>query len=146
MPTRLMRAGGNEAPPDFDLSVLHRTHKCAHWMVHAHTQKTCIETLTTYGLLVSWPLAWNYTLSMGCTNTMDGVWILGSPLVASSVTVFQRPAIHYIQLSIYHDPFPSFACVLLLHWVLNQQSDFVSGTSVMAFGCSSEYSLLDTLQ
>lgn len=32
----------------------------------------------------------------GSTNTMDGVWILGSPLVTSSITVFQKPAKHSI--------------------------------------------------
>lgn len=49
----------------------------------------------------------------------------------------------YFHMSIYHARFPSFACVPSLHWVLNQQSGFVSGSSLMALSCCSELSLAD---
>lgn len=96
MPTWLMRAGGNEAPPDFDLSLLHQTHQCAQWTAHAHTQKHAGKHLAhvvrrTPGLCPETvPFRWV------ALTLWDGVWILGSPLVASSITVFQRPAIHWI--------------------------------------------------
>ncbi len=94
---RIMRAGGNETPPDFDLTTSHQhihMHEL-HTLISArmHTHRNTCHTL-------SLPPHWNRSLWMGCTDTVDGVWIWGSPLMASSITIFQRPAVlSYVHLS-----------------------------------------------
>lgn len=69
------------------------TKQCMHIHKHAYTSKHLPHMLYL-------PPLWNRSLWMGCTDTVDGVWILGSPLVASSITIFQRPAVlSYVHLS-----------------------------------------------